>query len=96
MATGLLMDTNAMAHDHWWPIMSGEAPVPEVRPSWERELRVEGEVYRQEGAAGDGGRPRFRGKTIPGRTVSWAAGEGSCTSTTAGRGRTSVFSSTAR
>lgn len=27
--TGLLMDTNAMPHDHWWPIMSGEAPVPE-------------------------------------------------------------------
>ncbi len=27
--TGLIMDTNAMAHDHWWPIMSGEAPVPE-------------------------------------------------------------------
>jgi hypothetical protein len=27
--TGLIMDTNAMPHDHWWPIMSGEAPVPE-------------------------------------------------------------------
>ncbi len=27
--TGMLMDTNAMSHDHWWPIMSGEAPVPE-------------------------------------------------------------------
>jgi hypothetical protein len=27
--TGLIMDTNAMSHDHWWPIMSGESPVPE-------------------------------------------------------------------
>ena len=52
------------------------APVPEVRPSWERELRMGGVVYRQEGAAGDGGRPRFRGKSQPDETVSWAAGAG--------------------
>ncbi len=27
--TGVIMDSNAMEPDHWWPIMSGEAPVPE-------------------------------------------------------------------
>jgi hypothetical protein len=27
--TGLIMDTNAMSDDHWWPIMNGESPVPE-------------------------------------------------------------------
>lgn len=26
---GIIMDTNAMEPDHWWPQMSGEAPVPE-------------------------------------------------------------------
>ena len=55
---------------------NGAAPVPEVRPSWERELRMRGVIYRQEGAAGGGGRPHFRGKRNPNRTVSWAAGEG--------------------
>lgn len=26
---GVLMDTNAPDEDHWWPIMAGEAPVPD-------------------------------------------------------------------
>lgn len=26
---GIIMDTNAMEPDHWWPILSGESPVPE-------------------------------------------------------------------
>ena len=26
---GLIMDTNAPETDHWWPVMSGETPVPE-------------------------------------------------------------------
>lgn len=27
--TGVVMDTNSPDDDHWWPIISGEAPVPE-------------------------------------------------------------------
>ena len=27
--TGLICDTNAPEEDHWWPIMSGEVPVPD-------------------------------------------------------------------
>lgn len=27
--SGMIMDTNAPSHDHWWAIMSGEAPMPE-------------------------------------------------------------------
>lgn len=26
---GVIMDTNAPEEDHWWPVMSGEAPLPE-------------------------------------------------------------------
>lgn len=26
---GLIMDTNAPEEDHWWPVLSGEAPLPE-------------------------------------------------------------------
>jgi hypothetical protein len=26
---GVIMDTNAPPNDHWWPIMSGESPIPE-------------------------------------------------------------------
>ena len=26
---GVIMDTNAPEHEHWWPIMSGETPVPD-------------------------------------------------------------------
>src|SRR5262249_9010250 len=25
---GIIMDTNAMEPDHWWPIMAGETPIP--------------------------------------------------------------------
>ena len=63
--------------DGWELATSGRAPAPTVQPSWERELRMGGrDVYRQEGAAGDGARPRFRCKPNTGWTVEWAAGEG--------------------
>jgi hypothetical protein len=26
---GIVMDTNAMEPDHWWPLMSGDSPIPE-------------------------------------------------------------------
>lgn len=29
---GVIADTNAPSDDHWWPIMSGESPVPEYIP----------------------------------------------------------------
>ena len=27
--SGVIADTNAPEEDHWWPIMSGEVPVPD-------------------------------------------------------------------
>ena len=30
--TGVICDTNAPEEDHWWPIMSGEVPVPDHIP----------------------------------------------------------------
>ena len=30
--TGFIADTNAPEEDHWWPIMSGEVPVPDHIP----------------------------------------------------------------
>jgi len=33
---GILMDTNAMEPDHWWPMMAGETPIPEDIPPEER------------------------------------------------------------
>jgi len=32
---GVIADTNAPEDDHWWPIMSGEAPIPEFMPPQE-------------------------------------------------------------
>jgi len=32
---GVIADTNAPEDDHWWPIMSGEAPIPEFMPQQE-------------------------------------------------------------
>lgn len=32
---GVIADTNAPEDDHWWPIMSGEAPIPEFMPQSE-------------------------------------------------------------
>lgn len=34
--SGIVMDTNAMEPDHWWPMMSGEVPIPEDIPPEER------------------------------------------------------------
>ena len=36
----LLMDTNSMPADHWWPIMSGEVPPPEYLTEAEREALI--------------------------------------------------------
>jgi hypothetical protein len=33
---GVIMDTNAMDPDHWWPMVAGEAPIPEDVPEEER------------------------------------------------------------
>lgn len=35
---GAIMDTNAPDVDHWWPILSGEAPIPDYIPYEERLL----------------------------------------------------------
>ncbi len=43
--TGIIMDTNAMEPDHWWPIMSGEAPVPEDMPEEDALLLVKPEGW---------------------------------------------------
>lgn len=37
---GIIMDTNAMDPDHWWPMMSGETPIPEDVPPEERLMLV--------------------------------------------------------
>lgn len=33
---GIIMDTNSMDPDHWWPMMAGETPIPEDIPPEER------------------------------------------------------------
>jgi len=38
--TGLICDTNAPEEDHWWPIMSGEVPVPDHIPKEEARMLV--------------------------------------------------------
>lgn len=38
--TGLIADTNAPEEDHWWPIMSGEVPVPDHIPQEEAKMLV--------------------------------------------------------
>lgn len=35
---GVMMDTNAPDVDHWWPILAGEAPIPDYVPREERLL----------------------------------------------------------
>ena len=38
--TGVIADTNAPEEDHWWPIMSGEVPVPDHIPKEEAKMLV--------------------------------------------------------
>ncbi len=38
--TGVIADTNAPEEDHWWPIMSGEVPVPDHIPREEAKMLV--------------------------------------------------------
>ena len=42
---GVVMDTNAMPPDHWWPIVSGEAPVPEDMDPVDAELLVKPDTW---------------------------------------------------
>ena len=36
--TGVIADTNAPEEDHWWPIMSGEVPIPDHIPKEEAKM----------------------------------------------------------
>ena len=38
--TGVIADTNAPEEDHWWPIMSGEVPVPDHIPQEQARMLV--------------------------------------------------------
>jgi hypothetical protein len=38
--TGVIADTNAPEEDHWWPIMSGEVPVPDHIPREQARMLV--------------------------------------------------------
>ena len=38
--TGVIADTNAPEEDHWWPIMSGEVPVPDHLPREQAKMLV--------------------------------------------------------
>ena len=38
--TGVIADTNAPEEDHWWPIMSGEVPIPDHIPKDEAKMLV--------------------------------------------------------
>lgn len=38
--TGVIADTNAPEEDHWWPIMSGEVPIPDHIPKEQARMLV--------------------------------------------------------
>lgn len=38
--TGVIADTNAPEEDHWWPIMSGEVPIPDHIPREQAKMLV--------------------------------------------------------
>ena len=38
--TGVIADTNAPEEDHWWPIMSGEVPIPDHIPKEQAKMLV--------------------------------------------------------
>ena len=43
--TGVIADTNAPEEDHWWPIMSGEVPIPDHIPKEEAKMLVKPENW---------------------------------------------------
>ena len=38
--SGVIADTNAPEEDHWWPVMSGEVPIPDHIPAEEAKMLV--------------------------------------------------------
>ena len=38
--SGVICDTNAPEEDHWWPIMSGEVPIPDHIPREQARMLV--------------------------------------------------------
>lgn len=42
---GMIMDTNAPDDDHWWPIMAGEAPIPDYYTAEESAMMVKPEDW---------------------------------------------------
>ena len=44
--TGVIADTNAPEEDHWWPIMSGEVPIPDHIPREQAKMLVTPENWR--------------------------------------------------
>jgi hypothetical protein len=64
---GIIMDTNAMEPDHWWPIMAGETPIPsDMAPEEALMLRKpkDWEFWSQPGAM-------VEEKDASGHQVSW-------------------------
>ncbi len=43
---GMICDTNAPEDDHWWPIMAGDAPIPEFMPASEALMLVKPEGWK--------------------------------------------------
>ena len=44
--TGVIADTNAPEEDHWWPIMSGEVPIPDHIPKEQAKMLVKPDNWR--------------------------------------------------
>jgi hypothetical protein len=44
--TGVIADTNAPEEDHWWPIMSGEVPIPDHIPREQAKMLVKPHNWR--------------------------------------------------
>ena len=44
--TGVIADTNAPEEDHWWPIMSGEVPIPDHIPREQAKMLVTPDNWR--------------------------------------------------
>jgi hypothetical protein len=44
--TGVIADTNAPEEDHWWPIMSGEVPIPDHIPREQAKMLVKPDNWR--------------------------------------------------
>ena len=64
---GVIMDTNAMDPDHWWPILAGEVPIPDDMPPEDAATmqKPEGwEFFNQPGAL-------LEEKDAQGMTIGW-------------------------